>query len=68
MTFLLHKVFACTLFPFYSEDGDRPGFGTVTEIGNPSGGWVSIRWDNGEIWDYRMGFYGRFDISLADEA
>ncbi|KAK7088442.1 hypothetical protein V1264_022363 [Littorina saxatilis] len=49
---------------YYHQDGGGPG--TVTTILSPYGqGWVDVRWDNGNQWDYRMGEGGYYDLDLV---
>ena len=61
----------CSLFLYYSQDGNPTGCGTVTEIGNfwrsPGSGHVTVQWDTGETWNYRMGYDGCYELCLADE-
>lgn len=47
------------------QDGNPPGFGTVT--GELRNGWIEVQWDHGGANSYRMGAEGKYDLQLADE-
>ena len=45
-----------------NQDGGPGGVGTI--LLTPSPGFVRVRWDNGQMHDYRMGASGAFDLYL----
>ena len=45
------------------QDGNPPGFGTVT--GELRNGWIEVQWDHGGANSYRMGAEGKYDLQLA---
>lgn len=52
-----------------SEDvvPNATGLGTIVEYDDPDDGWVHVRWDEGYINDYRIGFEGYHDLAYAED-
>ncbi|CAG7729573.1 unnamed protein product, partial [Allacma fusca] len=49
------------------QDGTPPGEGQVISLevhGSP--GMVMVKWTSGVLWNYRMGFRGKYDLKLAE--
>ena len=43
------------------------GLGTIVEYDDPDDGWVHVRWDEGYLNDYRIGFEGYHDLAYAED-
>ena len=45
-----------------NQDGGKGGIGTIAS--EPDDGWVSVCWDTGQTYTYRVGGEGRYDLAM----